>query len=313
MKDNNKLLTDAPEKNLKKPGKLSLSERQYIEENCGRMQIDSIADKLNRHSEPIKRYIRENNLTYVRQNENSLYIDLYQKLKERFYYKDLKKQFTEEELETFSDMWVETFKQFKENILPTEEFMLKQWITIEILSNRSMCNRKNAIMDIERLQKIINEEYEKPEIERDWSKISNLETQVGLAKAAQQGYTTEHSKLTADAKSLARELKGTREGRLLKHEETKSTFMGLIKSLEEEEVRERESMDGGLMLKAVDKARKKYSSPHKYLDLQIDLPILNSSTIKEYEDAIREQDEKDRLEENQSDEELNLEKEVENE
>lgn len=277
----------------KKRGKLSLDERQFIEKNCGRLSVQQIAEEINRNVEPVKRFIRENNLTYVRAGEDSLYGDLREKLRERSYWKELEQQFTKNELEMFEARWVDLMKQFQENVFATEEYQIKQYITIEILCHRSMVCRKQAIDDIERFQTLINEEMRKPEPQghmmpiskefRDWSSIDNWQNQIGLAKTTQQAYTVEFNKLLGDSQKLLKDLKATREQRLHRIEESRTTWNGLIKMLEEEEVREREGIMAGLMRKSTKKTYDKYSEVHKYQDGQYDLPILNSDTISKYD------------------------------
>lgn len=127
-------------------------------------------------------------------------------LEGRFYYEELKNQFNTEELALFTNMWKELISTVK-GFSFLKELEIKQLLTNEILTNRSLRNRKNSIGKVEKLQTQIDEEYLKEPNERDWSKISNLETQSGLEKASQAAYTQEHYKLTMDARDLMKSLK----------------------------------------------------------------------------------------------------------
>ena len=63
------------------------------------------------------------------------------------------------ELLYFENTWVNLVKQFREDVLPAEELQIKQFITIDILINRSMKERKRHIAETEKLQKQVDLEY----------------------------------------------------------------------------------------------------------------------------------------------------------
>ena len=63
------------------------------------------------------------------------------------------------ELQYFEDTWIGLIKQFREDVLPAEELQIKQFITIDILINRSMKERKRHIADTEKLQEEVDREY----------------------------------------------------------------------------------------------------------------------------------------------------------
>ena len=54
-------------------------------------------------------------------------------------------------------------KTIQKDVLPAEELQIKQFITIDILINRSMKERKRHIADTEKLQEEVDREYKLPE------------------------------------------------------------------------------------------------------------------------------------------------------
>jgi hypothetical protein len=105
-------------------------------------------------------------------------------LHSKTFWNEILRQFDSDsgELEYFEDTWVGLIKQFREDVLPAEELQIKQFITIDILINRSMKERKRHISETEKLQKLVDKEYEKPEDQRDVPKLANLETQLSFAR-----------------------------------------------------------------------------------------------------------------------------------
>lgn len=267
----------------KKRGQLSLDEEKFIRDNYGQLNIDQIAESLNRNPDPIKRYIKENNVTTINNLEeikdNEI---LRQKLYIKTFWPEIKRQFDEDtgELKYFEDTWVSLIKQFREDVLPAEELQIKQFITIDILINRSMKERKRHIAETEKLQRLVDKEYEKPEEQRDIPKLANLETQLSFARNSIANYTNEYTKLLGEQQKISKDLKATREQRIKRIEDGKSSWIGLIRMLEDEEIREREGREMEILALATEKYKEKLSEYHQYLDNVPDKPLLSPETVE---------------------------------
>lgn len=267
----------------KKRGQLSLDEEKFIRDSYGSLTIEQIADQLNRNVDPIKRYIRENNLTIINNSQelkdNEI---LRQKLYSKTFWPEIKKQFDEEtgELRYFEDTWIGLIKQFREDVLAAEELQIKQFITIDILINRSMKERKRHIAETEKLQRLVDKEYEKSEDQRDIPKLANLETQLSFARNSIANYTNEYTKLLSEQQKISKDLKATREQRIKRIEDGKSSWIGLIRMLEDEEVREREGREMEILALATEKYKEKLSEYHQYLDNSLDKPLLSPETVE---------------------------------
>jgi hypothetical protein len=266
----------------KKRGQLSLDEEKFITDNVGDLSAEQIASALNRNVDPINRYIDEQQLYSLHdKSENET---LKRKLHSKTFWNEIVRQFDEDsgELEYFEDTWVGLIKQFREDVLPAEELQIKQFITIDILINRSMKERKRHISETEKLQKLVDKEYEKNETDRDIPKLANLETQLSFARNSIASYTNEYTKLLNEQQKISKDLKATREQRIKRIEDGKSSWVGLIRMLEDEDIREKEGREMEILAMATEKAKQNLYEYHQYADNNVDSPILNNiSALKE--------------------------------
>lgn len=258
----------------RKRGQLSLDEEKYIRDNFSSKTIDEIANDLNRTVTPIQRYVNENQLAVVHNSNDD--IILKQKLHSKTFWPEILRQFDTDsgELQYFEDTWVGLIKQFREDVLAAEELQIKQFITIDILINRSMKERKRHISETEKLQKLVDEEYKKPEESRDIPKLANLETQLSFARNSIANYTNEYTKLLNEQQKISKDLKATREQRIKRIEDGKSSWTGLIRMLEDEEIREKEGREMEILALATENYRNKLSEYHKFQDNTVDQPFL---------------------------------------
>lgn len=263
----------------KKRGQLSLDEEKYIRNNYVSTSLQQIADHLNRNIAPVERYVNENQLSVITSNvDNQI---LKQKLHTKTFWPEITRQFDVEtgELEYFESTWIGLIKQFREDVLPAEELQIKQFITIDILINRSMKERKRHIAETDKLQKLVDKEYEKSEDQRDIPKLANMETQLSFARNSIANYTNEYTKLLNEQQKISKDLKATREQRIKRIEDGKSSWTGLIRMLEDEEVREKEGREMEILTMAASKAKQKLYDYHNYQDGVIDKPFLNSESV----------------------------------
>lgn len=264
----------------KKRGQLSLDEEKFIRDNINSLSIEDIAYRLNRSEAPVKRYIEENSLL-VSDDEKQDSIYLKHKLHSKTFWQEIKRQFDEDtgELNYFEDTWVGLIKQFREDVLPAEELQIKQFITIDILINRSMKERKRHIAETEKLQRLVDKEYEKPEDQRDVPRLSSLETQLSFARNSIANYTNEFTKLLNEQQKISKDLKATREQRIKRIEDGKSSWTGLIRMLEDEELREKEGKEMAILSMAANRTFQKMSEYHSYQDGVVDKPFLTPDTV----------------------------------
>jgi hypothetical protein len=266
----------------KKRGQLSLDEEQYIRENFGSLSVEQIASSLNRSTAPVQRYITENKLL-ISDSDKSTQEFLKQKLHSKTFWPEITRQFDDDNGERayFEDTWIGLIKQFREDVLPAEELQIKQFITIDILINRSMKERKRHIAETDKLQKLVDKEYEKVETDRDIPKLANMETQLSFARNSIANYTNEYTKLLNEQQKISKDLKATREQRIKRIEDGKSSWTGLIRMLEDETIREKEGREMEILSLATEKSKSKLQEYHTYEDNIIDKPFLTPESVLE--------------------------------
>jgi hypothetical protein len=266
----------------KKRGQLSLAEQKHIRDHFKTSTIEEIAEYLNRSTAPIARFIEDHHLLAEDEiiDDDTNY--LRHKLHKKTFWNEIERQFDSDtgELKYFEDTWINLIKQFREDVLPAEELQIKQFITIDILINRSMKERKRHIADTERIQQMVDKEYAKSENDRDNAYLTNLETQLSFARNSITSYTNEYTKLLAEQQKISKDLKATREQRIKRIEDGKSSWTGLLRMLEDEKIREAEGRQMEIMNMSVNKYINELEDAHQYQDKSVDLPFLTPEAVQ---------------------------------
>jgi hypothetical protein len=277
----------------KKRGKLSLEEEKFIRDNHKNMTLKDIAEAINRTIEPVEKFIVANGLTVNTQEADRNLIK--KKLLAKFFWKSVEAQLTEDEVDFFINGWVEMIEQFNEDVTPTEEQQIKQYLMCEILKNRCGILRKKEMDAIAQWEKQI--QGEEDSIDPDMMKIENLQRHIGLAKANLQSYATESEKYQKTSQDLMKDLKGTRDQRFKKVEAGQTTFTSIIKFLSDRKNAEQEGREIELLRLAAEKKRKELYDYHQYGDGQLDPPILNYESQTMLEERENQDDTQDQSEE----------------
>ena len=262
----------------RKRGKLSIEEMNFIRQNCFNISIAEIAETLNRTSAPVQKFIDKENLKMRNMSDDE---HLLVGLRGRYYFKELRKQFSDPELIFFEHQWIDYFKQFSEDVTHTEEMEILEVIRTEVLINRGMEDRQEVIRNIERLNKLIEDEMDKPAGAQDMQALASFQTQLGAAISSKSAYINEHEKLLTKKERLLKDLKGTREQRKRNADDAKTNFTSWIRQLDSKEARVKEGFDMEVHRVAAEKAVERLSGYHEYEDGTVDQPILNANTLIE--------------------------------
>ena len=265
----------------KKRGKLSTEEGNFILKNVHKLNIQEISDALNRTTKPIEKFLKNQEVQTETVSDNEYqYNLLLKRLKSRNYYKEVVKMLTEDELCRFEEEWVEVILQFKDDVLYTEEVGGKGWIILQVLADRSMKSRKDAMNDATRLQDEIVLEMQLDD-NKDKIKISELNHQVGLARESMIAFTREYAQMLDRIKETEKSLKMAREARIKRIEDSKTSWQGFIRLLEDEQFRKHKGQDAEIGRMAMEKEKERLSQWHKYEDGVVDQPFLTSETMKD--------------------------------
>ena len=260
----------------RKRGKLSKAEEQFIRQNVHDLTMLEIAESINRTEATVERFLQKKNVKKLGVLEEEQYQRnlLLRSLKERSYYPKLGDMLTPSELEQFEEDWVEVMLQFDSNIMYTEEVQLKQWILLQILADRSMKSRKSAMQESENLQVQVDMLTQMDEEERDDNLLNSLNQQLGFAREGMIAFTREHGTILDKIKDIERSLKATREARVKKIEDSRTSWQGYLRALEDEQKRGNVGEDAEYKKLAKDKAIERLGAWHKYEDGAVDQPLL---------------------------------------
>lgn len=264
-----------------KAGPWSEKDREYIVDNAGKLSPEEIAKNLGRSQQTVYKYMKAGGLLkYYRAKE--LEEDKFQNIRKSRYWPILQKQFTKEELENFDYHWQNITKQFRDDILHTEELQILDVIKIEIMMDRILTQSKQ-ISDLIQ-QKRLEISAEKKSGVPDITKISGLERDIASLYASTENITKEHTSLLKEKKTLMSSLKATREQRIQQIENSKSTLTGWVKALYNNKVL---ATDIGIQM---EKSRLAYQAEYErlsdyytYADGEVDIPLLNCDTIADKE------------------------------
>ena len=117
--------------------------------------------------------------------------------------------------------------------------------------------------------------------EQDFDRILNLERQVAVLRAAQESLSKDYKDLQTRKNVLLKELKGTREQRIQRLEDSKHSFIGWVKNLTQnpDEVH-RIGLEMEKMRLAMEQEEVRLAGYHKYEDGTVDQPFHNPENVK---------------------------------
>lgn len=282
----------------RKIGRFNLEEENFIFENHAVLSLDDIAKRLNRQPRAIRDFILRNDLSQPQDYR------LRHKLFTRSYWKEVKAQLLEHEIEKFIVTWTKIMEQFSEDFQHSEELQLKQFILCEILIDRAIRSQTEAIKKITELEQKILEEQKKSPPNID---IINLHLSfIQQYNAISQQASKERLELAKESQKLFDAIKGSRAQRVTKISDANKTFSSALQILEDPEMRELIGKDIQLLHMAQLQATRKLYEYFIYLDGKVDNPILSHETyeylektgkLREEEDEEEDEDKKENKQE----------------
>ena len=192
------------------------------------MSVLDIATHLDRDPASVESYVKDKigNTTLDDREIEALH-----DLQNRPFWKDLEKQFSEEELQSLLYHWGRIITQFRDDVLPTEELQIIDAIKLEILMNRALIGQQDNMRSIDEFQDAVTVEKNKDLELQDKDYIYNLERQIAVCRAAQDSLTRDYKDLQTKKAAMLKDLKATREQRIKRLEDSKQTFIGWVRNL----------------------------------------------------------------------------------
>jgi len=275
------------EKDKNKKGRFSIIEMDYIRANIKEKGAAEVAKELNRTEESIREFAKRECIHFEEftpglEDEAKL---IAQELKDTPEWEALKEEFNEKELEYFLYKYTKYVRQFKDDVLATEENQIFQAIKFELLMRRNLRAVKRAQSDVRRMENEITRliaKYEGKDMpDNTRTLITNIENQILAARGAMGSRTTEYVKLQEKHSALFKELKATRDQRVSKSENSAKDIFQLLKNMADPRFREKEGRQQTLVKLAVEKEKQRLGDYHTYDDGSLDRQILSAETIGE--------------------------------
>ena len=207
-------------------GRISKEEGRTISKLVDSLTVEDIAKQLDRSVSSVEDYIKRELKVGLSNIEMAAY-----SLEDRPYWTELKAQFTPDELELFKYHWSRIISQFKDDVFPTEELQVVDVIKLEILMNRCLKGNKENIEQINTYDQMVRDERSRDKDQQDHDYIINLERQMASLRASQESLNRDYRELQAKKASMLREMKGTREQRIKRLEDSKLSFTSWVAAL----------------------------------------------------------------------------------
>lgn len=260
-----------------KKGRISKEEERIIRRLVDSVTLEDIATQLDRDVESVDNFIKRKLRVGLTNEEVAAF-----SLESRPYWSELTSQFTGDELELFKYHWTRIIAQFKDDVFPTEELQVVDVIKLEILMNRCLKSNKDNLNEMNLIDKMIREERSKEKEDRDQDYLMNLERQMASLRASQESLNRDYRELQTKKAAILREMKGTREQRIKRLEDSKQSFTSWVAMLmQDPETLKRYGIEMEKMRLAMLKERERLSSFHKYEDGVVDQPFLTPDTVIE--------------------------------
>ena len=260
----------------KKTGRLSKEEKDTIKRLADSMTVADIADQLQRSYDAVNDYIKNDLKIGLSNLEKAAYT-----LEDRPYWKELEAQFTTDELELFKYHWSRIISQFKDDVFPTEELQVVDVIKLEILMNRCLKGNKENIEQINTYDAMIRDERSRDKDQQDHDHIISMERQVAGLRASQESLNRDYRELQAKKASMLREMKGTREQRIKRLEDSKQSFTSWVAAMmQDPDLMKQYGIEMEKMRLAMLKEKERLGSLHKYEDGDVDQPFLTPDTVR---------------------------------
>lgn len=269
-----------------KKGRISKQEELFIKENL-QMGEKELAHVLDRSPASVLSFIKKKVakgdfdepkwLEDSSDEEKAMY-----DLTFRPYFKELTQQFTGDELELFKYHWARIISQFKDDVIPTEELQVVDLIKLELLMNRSLKGNKDNIEQIAALEALIQVERVRTSDQADRDTMFNMERQQASLRASQESLNKDYRELQTKKNSMLKEMKATREQRVKRFEDSKTSFTGWMTFLiANPELTKSYGVEMEKMRAAMEQEKLRLSQFHKYTDGMVDQPYLTPETVKD--------------------------------
>lgn len=264
-----------------KQGRYGKKEDSFLRESIDALTWREMSEVLNRNEDSIRARCRE--LGLFKRNDGNSIRDAQFNLKERPYFKELESQFTQGELVLFEYHWNRIISQFSGDVLPTEETQIIDTIKLEVMMNRNATQQKMMLESIQRLDAEIKEARDNNEPAET---VLMFETQYASLSSGHGALIKEYRELQEKKDKMLKSIRGDRAERV-SASTGRMNFITLMQELiANPEMRRQIGIEIEKRRLAMEEAKKKLTEYHKYVDGQVDQPLLTSETVKADNDSL---------------------------
>lgn len=272
-----------------KPGPLSQEEKDFIDKHRERMTAEQMAGQLDRNPQAVIRYLKRTGALQGPARREMLLAD---QLETRPEWANFREQFTDKELDHFKYRYVQLMGQFRDDINPTDEMQIFQVISLDILVQRIMREQKeiNEDMsayhrDIDRLHDDLDQAREAMDIQdeqRIRDEIKSLEFKYTKGQEQLRNLSQRYESYMMRQSAMLKELKATRDQRIKIAENSRQSFLGYLRYLQEEDNALAAGREAELMRLAAEAERRRLLEPHVFPDGVTDQPLLVPEEVRDY-------------------------------
>lgn len=270
-----------------KAGPWSRQEKDYIAKYAETKLPSQIAKDLRRNEEAIIKYMQANNMVSSSKKLGSD-AKVEHNIKDTPHWEELKKQFSKEELESFLYHWNNTIKQFRDDVLHTEELQIIDMIKLELLMNRLLTQETLIKANIEQLKSDLEDIKRIPADSRspdDKNDMYELDRQIANLYVSIGSINKEYRENLKEKIKILDKLKATREQRIKEIQSGKETMAGWIRQLLlSPQLLNRLGSDMEKMRLATLVEYDRLSDYHTYVDGMVDQPLLTPETVFKVEE-----------------------------
>lgn len=262
-----------------KSGRLTDSQKAFILQNYEKMPVTEIAANIEKNRKTVADYIKKNigGAKIIDAPDEKLF-----SISKSPIWKEIQQQLAPNEIDTFLYHWNSIQLQFKNDILATEKMQVVELCRIEVLINRTLKKMKEVDITVYDLRKSIDEEKNRPIEERDLMKLDTQQALLSDIFAANINFTKEYKDLADKKQQLMSAIRGSRDLRIKRIEDSKETLVDWVKSLlERPELREKMGRDMEKFRIACEFEAERLSDYHTFLDGTVERPLLTPDTVGE--------------------------------
>lgn len=269
-------------------GRFTIAEQDEIHQMRERgYTVAKISESLNRDPDSVDKWI-EKNLGKTKEDQEKIAIA--NELRDTPYYRELKRQFSDDDIEIFEMHWMELWKQFKNDVFHTESMQIMDLCKLEVMMNKI---RREVRMDEERKSQLIDmlgderdrETTTDEELRDKRENLMDLNRQLDSVSQATDKKEERYEKHLKEKNNILKTLKGTRDQRIKNIEESKDTWPGFLKRISTDpEFREQMAKEWEKVRIASNYKKINMAEPIEYEDGSVDSPVLRPEDFDDTRD-----------------------------